>query len=318
MIEFTWGGWDSCSPSAKCGDGEGDCSEDDDCEGDLVCWSREQGATEIPWNTGDKAYDPSSFNAMQFNNDVQNIGNADFCVAPPVTTGLDTTEILMIIFGTFTTVVILIYGLSASGLLESMRHAFMGDMSMGIIFMFWKTLDLASTAVGFFVEINPLDDIDDWFRISYIVFACCNMICFSLSMFYIYQYIAFLWEHQEGINTAELHRRKFEIQMNVDVVGMISFVFEDTFGSILQVMALKLYPETVTYTYLACVSMQLIEMGMSVTSFASYQAALEAINMADETVYETKIGAKKVTDSFMDRMKKHSQNASEVKTGPGN
>jgi len=303
-IPFKWGGWDSCNSTIQCGDGEGDCSEDGDCAGDLVCWKREQGATEIPWNTGTKAYDTSSFNAMQFNNDVQNIGNADFCVSPEVSTGLETTEILMIIFGTFTAVAIIIYALSVSGILESLRHAFMGDMMLALIFMFWKALDLSSTFVAFFVEINPIDGIDDWFRVSYIVFAVCNFICFALSMYFLYELVSFLWSHNEGINTAQVHRQKFQIQMHVDIVGMISFVFEDTFGSFLQVIALKLYPETVTWTYLACVAMQLIEMGMSITSFASYQGAIEALELADEMAYETKTGENQPTESFMDRMKK--------------
>ena len=88
----------------------------------------------------------------------------------------------------------------------------------------------------------------------------------------------------------------------MDMAGMIAFIFEDMYGSVLQMAALNLYDGTATITYLICVSLQrnqifdvdfkysflwVIEAGMSVTSFSDYQNTITAIQMAKLSAIES-------------------------------
>ena len=47
---MTWLGWATCSPDSPCDDGFGDCTSDDDCAENLVCYSRSMGETRIGYN----------------------------------------------------------------------------------------------------------------------------------------------------------------------------------------------------------------------------------------------------------------------------
>lgn len=50
IIDVTWLGWATCSPDSPCDDGFGDCTSDDDCAENLVCYSRSMGETRIGYN----------------------------------------------------------------------------------------------------------------------------------------------------------------------------------------------------------------------------------------------------------------------------
>ena len=158
---------------------------------------------------------------------------------------------------------------------------------LGTMFLFWKMLDLSCTYFGFFVEINPNKNVDDWFRMAFVVFIAFNTICFLMNAYIIALQLQYLLQHNEGMKTAIEHEELFILRLQMDMAGMIAFIFEDMYGSILQMAALNLYDGTATITYLICVSLQLIEAGMSVTSFSDYQNTITAIQMAKLSAIES-------------------------------
>jgi hypothetical protein len=295
MTIFDWRGWNGCTVEDPCADGFGDCGSDDECLGDLVCWNRQQGTTKIPWNTGG-AYDMTSFSAIQLNYEVLNLGNADFCVRliEEEVDELDVTEMILAIFGAIVGIAIIVYLLSKFGILTWLRHAFLGDLMLSSLVLLWKIIDLSSTYYAFFVEINPLQEVTHVYHILFVTFMVFNTICYLAVSYYVIIQIKYLLGLVEGINEEVKMREKFENDINICQVSMISFVFEDLYGAFLQLMAIKWYSNVVTVPFLLCVFFQCFECGIGATAFSTYAVSLDALEMANFARSEEKLSHSQV------------------------
>ena len=171
--------------------------------------------------------------------------------------------------------------------------------------MSWKSIDFASTLVCCFHEVNPDKTIDAWYKILMFAFAGMHFIVYLNEMYRLIPYLVWILDvhaHDASARrtkkylTHELTEATFEGQ--VALAGIISFLFEDILGSLLQLYGLLTYDSVVNVVFVACIAIQLLETGSAMNSFREYSSALTEIDKRNEDLEFTKVHGS--TESSMD------------------
>jgi len=208
----------------------------------------------------------------------------------PPTAAIDISIALFVVFGVLLVMIGGVYLASSFQLFELVGKDLMNDFFIYCVALAWKSVDFASTVVATFVEINPNPDVSVDFKFLMLIFFVLHLVCFIYTA---WTHVIFIWWLRTDAHTTKLQTmQKFKsyessrIQYAIDiaVAGMMSFVFEDAVGGVLQTYALIEYPELLSAIYVICLVVQIIEAGMSVESFYEYSVEYRKRKKLDEKI----------------------------------
>jgi hypothetical protein len=219
--------------------------------------------------------------------------------------GNDLTVIFLTSFGGFVVVVILIALMNHFGIIDVISTAVASDFFSVIISLAWKCVDFSMTAVGLW-EVTTFTD-GDIYPLIYCIFTGVHCLCFGYAFYVLWNDLQHLNNNPmlkeitntgdirlTNTNTDEVLTAKQSVQYNLKrnelhaanaFSGCISFMFEDIFGSILNLYGLWEFEDAAgSILFIIVTALQVFETGLSFASFQEYGYALRQIDVLEQQI----------------------------------